>query len=268
MVLALQEDSQRLLVQVGFTETQAKLYLALSTVEQTDAKNLAKLANVPRQATYRTLGELQEKGIVEKIIAIPQQYRAIPLQDGLAIMISVKANEYSKIAQKAEEFLQRYEAQVQTQQTEKDYNISIMEGKETIVHKIQSLTQASKQEICLCQTVQRWIHVNSEIPEIIQSALKRGVKYRAVIEQSEAGEIVFPKDCRSILKHPNYEIRIVRNRLKVNAALYDNQYGCISFYPAKSLAESPVIITNHPSLLIGFQDHFENLWRDSEKFDL
>ncbi|NLF88425.1 TrmB family transcriptional regulator, partial [Candidatus Bathyarchaeota archaeon] len=128
-----QEEDIRLLIQVGFTEAQAKLYLALLSIGQTDVKNLSKQANVPRQAAYRTLGELQERGLVERIIALPQEYKAIPIHDGLAIMISSKANEYARILDDAKEFMLRFENKNQQADTEREYSISIVEGKDTII---------------------------------------------------------------------------------------------------------------------------------------
>ncbi len=41
------DEDIRSLTQIGFTEAQAKLYLALLSIGKTDAKNLAKQANVP-----------------------------------------------------------------------------------------------------------------------------------------------------------------------------------------------------------------------------
>jgi sugar-specific transcriptional regulator TrmB len=263
MIVSLQDDSLKLLMQVGFTEAQAKIYLTLCSMGQTDAKSLAKQANIPRQAAYRTLGELQEKGIIEKIIAIPQEYRAIPLHDGLSIMIGNKAKEYAKIAEKAKEFLGRYEEQTLLKQTEEEYSISIIEGKEAIIKKIRTLTGACKSEVWVCQTLQRWIQVNVCLSDTIEAALRRGVNYRVIIDLPE-GELAFPKDLKPILKHPNYQVKVA-NRLRVNATLHDEKYGCFSFYPSKSLSESPVIVTNHPSLLIGFRDYFKNQWRDSKK---
>ena len=105
LVFQAEKDSINLLIQVGFTETQAKLYLTLINLGKTDAKTLSKQANVPRQATYRALGELQEKGLVEKIISLPQEYKAVPLQDGLAIMVKEKANAYQKMTTEVRDFL-------------------------------------------------------------------------------------------------------------------------------------------------------------------
>jgi HTH-type transcriptional regulator, sugar sensing transcriptional regulator len=265
MVISLQGDSLKLLEQVGFTETQAKIYITLCQMGQTDAKSLAKQADTPRQAAYRTLGELQQKGMVEKIIAIPQQYRAIPIHEGLSIMIGAKAKEYASLAERAKEFIQRYEVQTRLEKTQEEYNISIVEGKETILKKICTLTDACSKEIWLCQPTQRWIQVNLSISKTVKEALRRGVKYHAILEQNQS-ELAFPKDLKSILKHPNYEVRIAR-KLKINAALYDDKNGCFSVYPSKAVGETPIIVTNHPSLLIGFRDYFSNQWRDSKKLD-
>lgn len=264
--MLLQDQDIQLLTQIGFTENQAKLYLTLLSIGETDAKNLSRQANVPRQAAYRTLGELQEKGLVERRIAVPQEYKAIPLKDGLAIMINQKSKEYKRILQEAQEFLLNHETQ-KRQDSKKEYNISIIEGKETIVKKTKYTIDNAASSVCICSTAQRWIHFTSEIIENAQEALNRGVKYRVILENSN-GEILFPKEFKKILNHRNYELRIVHNQLKVNAAIFDDREASFSFYPSKSLTESPMIWTNHSSLLIGFMDHFENLWKNSEKLDL
>jgi HTH-type transcriptional regulator, sugar sensing transcriptional regulator len=264
--MLLQEEDIRSLTQIGFTEAQAKLYLALLTIGKTDAKTLAKQAGVPRQAAYRTLGELQEKGIVERIISLPQEYRAIPLRDGLAVMIRYKANEYTQIMENAKEFLYRYDLQ-QEETPSDEYNISIIEGKETIIRKSMYATESAKQEICIFSTFQRWTQHKMELSDTVEKALKRGVKYRVIMENPTV-DFYFSKEFKTVLTHPNYDIRLAAGKLKINASLFDGEEASFSFYPSKALAESPVVWTNHPSLLIGFKDHFENIWGSCEKIDL
>jgi Predicted transcriptional regulators len=261
------DEDIRSLTQIGFTEAQAKLYLALLSIGKTDAKNLAKQANVPRQAAYRTLGELQEKGLVERIISLPQEYRAIPLRDGLAVMIRLKASEYTQVMENAKEFLHRYDIAQEQMPSEDEFNISIIEGKETIVRKSRNATNGANQQICIISTFQRWTLVNMEIYDAVEEALKRGVKYRAIIEKP-AGDFYFSKEFKTVITHPNYEIRVTTDKLKINASLFDGKEASFSFYPSKALAETPMVWTNHPSLLVGFRDHFENVWGSSEKLDL
>jgi HTH-type transcriptional regulator, sugar sensing transcriptional regulator len=265
--MLIQDGDIRSLTEIGFTEAQAKLYLALLIIGKTDAKNLAKQANVPRQAAYRTLSELHQKGLVERIIALPQEYRAIPLRDGLAVMIRQKANEYTQIMQNATDFLHRYDAQQEEMPADDEFSISIIEGKETIVRKSRNATDASVQEICIFSTFQRWTLVKMEISDTVEKALNRGVKYRVIIEKP-AGDYYFSKEFKPVLTHPNYEIRVTSDKLKINASLFDIREASFSFYPSKTLSETPMVWTNHPSLLISFRDHFENVWGCSEKIDL
>jgi HTH-type transcriptional regulator, sugar sensing transcriptional regulator len=266
LVFQAEKDSINLLIQVGFTETQAKLYLTLINIGKTDAKTLSKQANVPRQATYRALGELQERGLVEKIISLPQEYKAVPLQDGLAIMVKEKANAYQKMTSEVTDFLAKYEEQQQAPAEEK-YLISIVEGKETIVKKSKQCTNDLKEEMCILTTYQRWTHIKMEMCEEVEKALKRGAKYRVIVEKP-ATEITFPKEFKKILLHSKYEMRIVPDKLKMNACLFDDKIASFSLYPSRTLTETPMIWTNHPSLLVGVRDHFENLWKTAEKVNV
>jgi sugar-specific transcriptional regulator TrmB len=263
--MLLQDGDIRLLLQIGFTETQAKLYLSLINTGKTDAKTLSKHANVPRQATYRTLGELQEKGIVERIIALPQKYEAVPIQDGLSIILGQKAKEYDRTVEKTKEFLLKFSTQKETCANEQEYKISIVEGKETIIKKTRYALDNTQQSGTCYTTLQRWAQVNQEIFENIKKALDRGVRFRYVIERPY-GEICLPKGVKSLLAKPNYEVRLTHSHLKANVAIFDNKEASFSFYPSKALAESPMIWTNHPSILTAFQSYFENTWATAHEW--
>jgi sugar-specific transcriptional regulator TrmB len=263
--LLIQENAIQLLTQIGFTKTQAQLYLTLIDTGKTDVKNLSRHSNLPRQTIYRTLNELQEKGVVERIISLPQEYKAISPPEGLSTILSAKANEYNAVIEKTKNFLLKFGEQGNIQTSDDEYTISIVSGKETLIKRAKHITDKVQFNVIICSTIQRWLHFNSEIIENVEAALARGVKYRVVLENANS-EINFPKELKPILSHPNHEVRIVRDRLKINAALFDGKEASINFYPSKSIAESPMIWTNHPSLLVGLQDHFEKIWGQAKKF--
>ncbi len=265
--MPLSEEDILLLTQIGFTKTQAKLYLCLIKIGTTDTQNLSKQADVPSQITYRTLGELQKKGIVEKIIGLPQKYKALPIQDGLSIILGAKANEYAATVEKTKEFLLKFDATKEKETETQDYKISVIEGKETIFKRSRNAHINAQQFVDSCSTFQRWIQVATEVQDVIKRAQDRGVRYRIIIEKPN-GEMVFPKEVWSTLSHPNNQVRVVCNQLKMNAAIFDGKEASVNFYPSKSLAESPMIWTNHPTLIIGFQDHFEKVWETAEELDI
>ncbi len=259
------EDDILLLTKIGFTRTQAKVYLTLVSTGENDAKILSKRAQVPRQAAYRTLNELQEKGLVERIISLPQVYKAIPIQNALAIMVSAKANEYAEVIQKSQDILSKLEVKEDTTRDE-EYKISIVEGKETIVSKTKNAHDSAQHTIDCCTTFQRWTQMGDEIAENLKKALKRGVKYRTVLQVNDT-KIHFSKTMLKIMANPDFQVRLTRNPLRVNVVIFDDKEASVSFYPSKALTESPMIWTNHPSFLIGFHDHFEKLWATASQIE-
>ena len=106
-----------------------------------------------------------------------------------------------------------------------------------------------------------------EMCDDVEQALKRGVRYRVIVEKPVM-DFAFPKEFKKVLLHPRYEMRVVPDKLKMNACLFDDKVASFSLYPSRTLTETPMIWTNHPSLLVGFRDHFENLWNIAEKIDV
>ena len=83
----LKNEDIEALVCLGLSTLQARVYLALTNLGRANTKSLAKNSNVARQDIYRITAELQELGIIEKIIAIPNEYRVTSLQDGIKILL-------------------------------------------------------------------------------------------------------------------------------------------------------------------------------------
>jgi sugar-specific transcriptional regulator TrmB len=84
------EESVKMLVELGLTHTEAKVYIALLYLKAATARNIHKASNVARQDVYQTLSDLQDKGLIEKVIAKPAEYQAIPANDIISILLQRK----------------------------------------------------------------------------------------------------------------------------------------------------------------------------------
>lgn len=256
------DEDIRFLRQIGFTATQGKLYLALLKIGRTDAKTLSDYTKVPRQATYRALDELLEKGICERIVAFPQEYEAVSLQDGLSLMINKKINEHAQMLQQAKDFLLKKNIVQEKKEIENNYKITVVQGKETLLKRHRIIHDNLKRSVCCCSTLQRWVQITQEIFPNVKNALDRGVKIRFVIEKPLAQNNL-PRETESLLNHPNLQLRWTCSQLKMHAAIFDRKEAFLCFYPAKPFSESPMVWTNHPSLIVSFLDHFKKVWEDS-----
>jgi hypothetical protein len=95
--------------------------------------------------------------------------------------------------------------------------------------------------------------------------LARKVHYRILVGETE-GKAVFPDEVKTLLSDPNLELKVARTPLINNLAIFDGEEATFNFFPSKSLKESPIIWTNHPSFVAMAQDHFSKIWKSARKY--
>lgn len=257
------EDAQ-LLTDIGFSKTQATVYLTLLKVEKANGKTLAEHSNVPRQEIYRILNELEEEGFVEKIIASPLEFKATPIHETMKILLEKKAEEYTEAVKKTK-LLEKLVQHQEKTSIENEYKITMLKGKERLLQLIKNEHNNAQRSVDFISATQRWLQIIHECHENYEKALKRGVKYRGIIQELSSG-VSFPKNVQELLAKPNFELRLVERPCSTNCAIFDDKEATFNFYPAQLLAEAPLVWTNHPSLLAMVKDHFETAWKSAKTY--
>ena len=263
-VLITDEDTQ-LLTEIGFTETQAKVYLTLFKIGETDARTLSKKTGIPKPEIYRTVRELQKKSLVEKEIASPSKYIATPVHLGLQILMTKKFQKCYEIQKKMKRFLRNHQSCRLGSLQEPDYKIIMVEGRERIMQMMKLQHHDAQQRVDILSTLQRWLQILDFCLEDYVKALERNVKYRVVLEKP-IGKTVFPESVKALQAKPNFELEFSINPLKTNGAIFDEKEVTFNFYPSNPLSESSIIWTNHISFLSMFQDQFDKVWKTAHKY--
>jgi sugar-specific transcriptional regulator TrmB len=263
----IEEDEIRFLADVGLTKTQAKLYMTLLRFEEADGKTLAEKADIPRQEVYRTLEELEKKGLVEKIISAPYKFKATSLNFGLQILMTQRALHFKEIQEKTKDFLRKHQANKKEALSKQEYKLVMVEGRERLMQIIKLQHDNVQRNADILSTLPRWLQILNFCFEEYEKALERGVKYRVVLEALES-EIEGRENIQALLKKQNFDLRLSQSPLKTNAAIFDQREVTINFFPSQHLAESPVILTNHPSFISMCQDHFSILWKTAREYKL
>ena len=129
----------KVLIDLGLTQVQARVYLALIEAGPSRISAISKASMVARPDVYRTISKLQNIGLVEKIIKKPVHYQAIPLKKGLSLLLETKTQQYEKV--RAETRLLMDTAKIknssETKQSETHQFVLIPKGK-TVIEEIKS----------------------------------------------------------------------------------------------------------------------------------
>jgi len=95
-------DNTELLIRLGLTLSEAKVFVTLSELGMATAKTISKISDVPREFTYRILPELHNKGLIEEIVASPKMFRAIPIKNAYQNLLRDKEKENLELQTKIE----------------------------------------------------------------------------------------------------------------------------------------------------------------------
>lgn len=254
------------LTQLGFTNTQTKIYLTLLKMGGASAKTLSKNANVPTAIIYRTVDELQRMGVVEKEIAAPLKFKAVPLRFGLQVLMLRLLQQHEDIQEKAKRFLHRFEDYEEGSLEDSDYKFIVIQSKERIMQRMKLQHENAKRSADIISTWHRLLQIMDFCFECYKQALERGVKYRVILEKPKKTSEL-SNNLRELITEPNFELRFSRKAMKTNMGIFDKKEATFNFYPSKSLKESPIIWTNHPSFLSMCKDHFNNAWKSAVHFE-
>jgi sugar-specific transcriptional regulator TrmB len=253
-------DQIQLLTDMGFTKTQAKIYLALLKLEEADGRTLSNKTNVARPEVYRTLNELQRKGLVEKEITTPYKFKTAPAELGLQILIDQKIQQCKEIQLNAKNFIQKLKTDDKKQSLKPKHRLIMVEGRQRLMQIIKKQHSSARRNVNILTTLPRWLQILHFCFENYEKGLDRGVRYQVILEAQE-DEIASHENVQALLRRQNFELRLAGSPLQTNAAIFDDNEVTVNFFPSQSLAESPLIWTNHPSFISMCQDHFEKIWK-------
>jgi sugar-specific transcriptional regulator TrmB len=265
-VLEPQFSEQQVLINLGLTTKQARVYLALAESEPSRIMEISRASTVARPDVYLAVEKLRLLGLVEKIIDNPPSYRAISLKEGLSLLLETKTNQYEKLKADTETLRNIVETEKPKNsiQTENSQFVLIPQGR-PILDRIASAIANVQFSIDVVLSWKRFSRgISSEFAEKIEKAWAKNVQIRFIIEkppETKTSEQLI-QYCRA---HPSCHLRLVDDHGKTVFGIFDKKYVHIITLSKKDLHGSPALWSNNASLISLVSDHFEMLWRNAKE---
>jgi sugar-specific transcriptional regulator TrmB len=257
--LAVQDEDAQTLTRLGLTALQAKTYLALLKLGKATGRTLSQHSKVARQEAYRLLAELQEKGLVEKILGVPTEFKPIPIEDCLFILIERKKSEISETQKKATKLLQNLKEKNSSTLQEEESQFILVPRKGNYFQKMRKVFENSQTSIDAITTSRRFLSIMFIFGQDVEKALKRSVKMRILTEKPE-DENSLPENVKALRQNPLYRVRYLPTPPLAPLLIIDKKEVTIVTSPNTELNESPTLWSNSPSLIAVFRGYFETAW--------
>jgi len=244
------------LVGLGLSGRQARVYLALLRLGVAGVRVIAALCLVNRQEVYRLLDSLQALGLVERNVCLPATFKPTPIDVGVKLLLKRKSDQLSVMDQQAKQLTRKLSQNnlltcppvVAKPSLGTVYEAN--RGK-----KYRQAMQAAQHSIDIVVTWARFKQLTTHFETQLQNALKREVKVSIVTEKPP--NLRLPKWVSAALSSKsNFKVKTSPDSPSASMFLFGCTLAAIAFDPNLHLFKGPDLWTNNPSIVALCQAYF------------
>ncbi len=246
---------------LGLTSAQARVFVTLYQSGLSTAKAISRNSGVARSDVYRVMAALEKLGLVEKTLAAPCKFSAIPMEDAVSVLMERRRRETHRLHAVAGALLRRYKKNsVEPAFGEDEPRFVLVPQRKPAINRIRSAIDGTRKSLDLLVSWRRLSEgVGSVFAESFEKACARNVQLRFIVESPQRG-----KDAERVMKFirrsPFCQVRFVPRCPNVVMGIYDKKEITLAVDPVTSLSDSPALWSNSQSLIAMAQDYFDILW--------
>jgi sugar-specific transcriptional regulator TrmB len=257
------DENTELLLGLGLTLNQAKIYLAVIKLEKTTVGQVANFSKVRREDVYRILPSLEKMGLIERLLGKPTEIRATRISDALSLLVAEEKGKYDERLVGMRGIVQKLSLQDWKQQLPKEESIYILIAeKKSIFAKTADLISNSKKEVALIADKGRLMSVLFQFCDEYTLAIKSGAVIRLIFE-GENPDTSLKEKVNKIIGTSSVEIKFHREPLN-HFIMSDDKEALITTSKESGLGESPSLWTNNSNLIGVLRTSFESDWTKAE----
>ncbi len=258
------DENTDLLLGLGLTLNQAKVYLAILKLEKTTVGQVAKFSKVRREDVYRLLPSLEKMGLIERLLGKPTEIRATLISDSLTLLVAEEKNRTDERLTGMRSMVQKLSLKdwKQPPPDEEESIYILIAEKKAILAKTSELIRNSRKEVALIADKARIMPVLAQFSDEYRQAIKKGAQIRLLFE-GESPDDLLKEKVKKIIDGASVHIRFHREALN-HFIMSDDKEALITTSKESGLGESPSLWTNNSNLIGVLRTGFESDWKKAE----
>ena len=258
------DENTDLLLGLGLTLNQAKVYLAVIKLEKTTVVQVANFSKVRREDVYRILPSLEKMGLIERLLGKPTEIRATRISDALSLLVAEEKGKSDERLVGMRGIVQKLSLQDWKQQLPKEESIYILIAeKKSIFAKTADLISNSKKEVALIADRGRIMPVLFQFSDEYTLAIKNGAMIRLLFE-GENSDPTLKEKVTKLIGATSVQVKFHPEPLN-HFLMSDDKEALITTSKESGLGESPSLWTNNCNLIGVLRTSFESDWKKAKE---
>jgi sugar-specific transcriptional regulator TrmB len=238
------ENMNEPLKEIGLSNKESEVYIALLKNSPIGGGELAKLLNMDRTHTYNILSNLISKGLATHILKNKKKLFRSTSPKNLLNQVHKKENIIKSILP---ELLKIEEIKKEPS------SVRILEGKEGLREVVNMLFDSGAKEICVFGgTGKSYESLKYEMPLIGKSTKKSKITGRIITGENLRGKL--------FAKLKNFDIRYIQESTPTSTMIFGNKVS-INVFDEKIF----VILIESKSVADSYREYFKYMWKISKK---
>ena len=257
------DESTDLLLGLGLTLNQAKVYLAILRLEKTTVGEVAKFSKVRREDVYRILPALEKMGLIERLMGKPTEIRATLISDSLTSLVTDEKNRSEERLTGMRSMVQKLSLKDWKQSPPGEESIYILIAeKKAILAKTSELINNSEKEVALIADKGGILPVLAHFSDEYKHAIKKEAQIRLIFE-GENPDGLLKEKVKKLIGKASVSVKFHREALN-HFIMSDDKEALITTSKESGLGESPSLWTNNSNLIGVLRTSFESDWKKAE----
>jgi sugar-specific transcriptional regulator TrmB len=256
-------EAIKILRRLGLTFTQARIYLALVTLGESSVRHISKTSGVAKAEVYRRISTLLRLGLLEKKLDLPIRFKAVPLQDGLNILLKQKTIEHKELLKNTAKLVSNFKEKNEKKPEEIENQFSMVPGQNAHINWLRKRFKTIQTSVDSIVTWNDEKIFQFRLEKEYHEAAKRGIKRRKIvyIPENQKNSIDINNETLTNL-FLNSQKRIVFDPPLVLGGSLDKENVVIATTLNDPLQTGETVFwSNNPCIVALFQNYFEELWK-------
>lgn len=244
----------------GLTRNEARVLVFLAKTGPSKASEVARAVQINRTETYRTIRNLQRRGLVEATLERPVRFQSVPFDRCLRILIDERKAKLRILEQRGEA-LRRQFADVRVEPVSQEVErFQVVQGRLRIEQRLHGMYGQAQKSVMTVLSPSEVIRADtSELFDMLGEAANNGVRIRVITSINQSNLQIVEKLRESIeIRHLDLKAKPIP-RVSIiddNEALFE-----ITTADESSRSEDEVALwINSRAFVRNLQAYFEEMW--------
>jgi sugar-specific transcriptional regulator TrmB len=257
------DENTDLLLGLGLSLNQARVYLAVLKLEKTTVGQVAKFSKVRREEIYRILPALEKMGLIERLLGKPTEIRATFISDALTFLVAEEKRKSDERLLGMKSTVKKLSLKEWVQQPPEEESIFILiPDKKAILAKTSGLIRDSRKEVALIADKTRILPILSKFSDEWTRGIKSGFQIRLILE-GDSPDGLLKEKVKKFISGASVHVKFHCEPLN-HFIMSDDKEALITTSKESGLGESPSLWTNNSNLIGVLRTGFESDWKKAE----